>query len=87
MATRLWGKGGVCGAPCVFTCEGKRHGGGVDPVSQHLAVQLGSLRGIWLLQSWEPLRVEDCWERMRSTRLSGARASLPTGWKTWRKEL
>lgn len=30
MATRLWGKGGVCGTPCVFACEGKRLGGGVD---------------------------------------------------------
>lgn len=84
MARRLWGKGEVCGAPCVFACEGKRLGEELmDPVSQHLAVQLGSLRGIWLLQSWKPLRVEDCWERMRSNQLSGPRASLPTGREIW----
>lgn len=60
----------MSGAPCGFVCEGKRFGEELmDTVNQHWDVQLGSLGGIWLLQSWKPLRVEDCCKRMRSTQV------------------
>lgn len=55
-------------APCVFTRQAERVGEEVmAPVSQHVAVLLGSLRGMWLLQSWKSQGWRHCWERIRST--------------------
>ena len=82
------GKGGVYGPPCVFCLWRWKAWGGVWWIlwvkiwlcSWHLWKGFG-------FSSHGNLRAEDCWERVRSTQLSGARPSLPRGWKTWWREL